>query len=103
MLFVAWYKSDHGECEGRVVNENGVVEKAKVCRRAITASNLMDMRQLVTKDPDVHHEFMNGNHAVSHSSNAFAQVWTDIALEQSINTDYKSKGGIVGISQNQAL
>ena len=56
----------------------------------------MDM----SKHPNVHHEFMNGNPAVSHLSNAFAQVWTDMALEQSINTDYKSKGGIVGISRN---
>ena len=61
---------------------------------------LMDMRQLATKHPDVHHEFVNGNHAVSRSSNPFAQVWTDTALEQSINADYKSKGGIIGISQN---
>jgi hypothetical protein len=60
----------------------------------------MDMRQLATKHPDVHHEFVNGNHAVSRSSNPFAQVWTDMALEQSINADSKSKGGIIGISQN---
>ena len=61
---------------------------------------LMDMKQLATKHPDVHHEFVNGNHAVSRSSNPFAQVWTDMALEQSINADPKSKGGIIGISQN---
>ena len=61
---------------------------------------LMDMRQLATNHPDVHNEFVNGNHAVSRSSNPFAQVWTDMALEQSINADSKSKGGIIGISQN---
>ena len=44
-------------------------------------------------------EFMNGNHAVSRSNRPFAQVWTDMALEQSINRDSKTKGGIVGISQ----
>ena len=186
--FVAWYESHHGEYEGRVVNEDAVVEKVEVCRRTITAKGevrpcmeelqeetlelcslfqefksesranskmfafwddyghmvklllqfvkaeragnwemhllcvsamlpyfyamdrpnyarwlpvyLMDMRQLATKHPDVHHEFVNGNHAVSRSSNPFAQVWTDMALEQSINTDSKSKGGIIGISQN---
>ena len=37
--FVAWYESDHGECEGHIVNEDAVVEKAEVCRRAITAKD----------------------------------------------------------------
>ena len=27
--FVAWYESDHGECEGHIVNEDAVVEKPK--------------------------------------------------------------------------
>ena len=61
---------------------------------------IMDMRQLATKHPEVHKEFVNGNHAVSRSSKPFAQVWTDMALEQTINADSKSKGGIIGISQN---
>ena len=61
---------------------------------------ITDMRQLVTKHPEVHQEFVNGNHAVSRSSKPFAQVWTDMALEQSINADSKSRGGIIGISQN---
>jgi hypothetical protein len=34
----------------------------------------MDMRQLATKHPEVHEEFVNGNHAVSRSSKPFAQV-----------------------------
>ena len=174
--FVTWYKSDYGEYEGLVVNEDAVVEKAEVCRHAITAKDdvrphmeelqketlellslfdvfkseskanskmfalweeyshmikllfqfvkaersgnwdmhllcvsamipyfyasmdrpnyarwlpvyLMDMRQPVTKHPDVHHEFMNDNHALSRPSNPFAQVWTYMALEQSINAD----------------
>ena len=61
---------------------------------------ITDMRQLVTKHPKVHQEFVNGNHAVSLSSKPFAQVWTGMALEQSINADSKSRGGIIGISQN---
>ena len=36
---------------------------------------IMDMYQLEETAPDVHHEFMNGNH------------WTDMALEQSVNLD----------------
>ena len=54
---------------------------------------ITDMRQLVTKHPEVHQEFVNGNHAVSPSSKPSAQVWMDMALEQSINADFKSRGG----------
>ena len=36
-------------------------------------------------------ETMNDNHAVSRSKQAFAQVWTDMALEQSINLDSKRR------------
>ena len=45
---------------------------------------------------------MSGGHTVSSSSQPIAQVWTDMALEQSINADSKSKGGIIGISQSSA-
>lgn len=60
---------------------------------------IMDMRQLPEKAPEVYNEFMNGNHAVSRSSQSFNQVWTDMALEQSVNRDSKSIGGIIGITQ----
>jgi len=61
---------------------------------------IMDIRQLATKHPQVHQEFVNGYHAVSRSGKPFAQVWTDMALEQTIKADSKSKGGTIGISQN---
>ena len=60
---------------------------------------ITDMNQLLETHPVIHKEFVNGNHAVSRSSQPFAQVWTDMALEQSINLDSKTKGGIIGISQ----
>jgi hypothetical protein len=60
---------------------------------------LADMNQLVKTHRDVHHEFMSGNHAISRSTQPFAQVWTDMALEQSNNLDSKISGGIIGISQ----
>lgn len=42
-------------------------------------------------------------HAINRSDNQpFAKVWTDMALEQSINADSKSKGGVIGITQNQS-
>lgn len=61
---------------------------------------IMDMRQLATKHPQAHQEFVNGYHAMSRSGKPFSQVWTDMALEQTINVDSKSKGGIISISQN---
>jgi len=60
----------------------------------------MGMRQLATKHPEVHQEFANGYHAVSRFGKPFAQVWTDMALEQTTNADFKSKEEIIGISQN---
>ena len=62
---------------------------------------LADMSLLEETAPEVHQEFLNGNHAVSRSSQPFSQIWTDMALEQSVNLDSKSKGGIVEISQKE--
>lgn len=60
---------------------------------------IMDMQQLAEKAPNVHTEFIKGNHAISRSSQPFNQVWTDMALEQSVNRDSKAIGGIIGITQ----
>lgn len=60
---------------------------------------LIDMHELQETHPAVYQEFMEGNHAISRSGHPFAQVWTDMALEQSINLDSKTIGGIIGISQ----
>ena len=49
---------------------------------------------------DVYNEFVRGNHTIRRStSQSFNKVWTDMALEQSINLDRKNKGGIIGITQ----
>ena len=63
---------------------------------------LCDMNQLETDHPQTYQEFVNGNHAVSRSKQPFAQVWTDMALEQSINADSKAQGGIIGITKSPA-
>lgn len=63
---------------------------------------LADMNQLEEQHPAVHNEFVDGNHAIARSYQPFSQVWTDMALEQSINLDSKSKGGIIGISQKES-
>ncbi|KAI8484570.1 hypothetical protein Bbelb_376770 [Branchiostoma belcheri] len=60
---------------------------------------LVDMRQLSEKHSLVLEAFMAGEHAVSRSNQPFSNIWTDMALDQSINLDYKTAGGIVGISQ----
>ena len=60
---------------------------------------IADMHLLEDTAPEVHQEFMQGNHAVSRSCQPFSQIWTDMALEQTVNLDSKTKGGIVGISQ----
>ena len=92
---------------------------------------LSDMNMLETNHPEVYKEFINGNHSVSHSKQPLAQVWTDMALEQSVNLDSngnhsvshskqplaqvwtdmaleqsvnldsKSKGGIIGMSTKE--
>ena len=68
----------------------------------VTAVYLVDMNQLESKHPKVHQEFIAGNHSISRSGQPFSQVSTDMALEQSINADSKSKGGIVEITQSPA-
>ena len=59
------------------------------------------MHKLKARHPNVFKEFSAGNHSISRSQQPFAQVWTDIALKQSIDLDSKSKGGIVGISRRE--
>ena len=61
---------------------------------------LADMQQLELTHPDVYNEFAAGNHSISRTGHPFSQVSTDMALEQSINADSKSSGGVIGISQS---
>ena len=61
---------------------------------------LADMQKLELTHPDVYKEFAEGNHSISRSWQPFSQVSTDMALEQSINADSKSSGGVIGISQS---
>ncbi|KAK3740844.1 hypothetical protein QZH41_000596 [Actinostola sp. cb2023] len=61
---------------------------------------LADMQMLPKWAPEVYNEFVNGNHPVERSNKPFSQVWTDMALEQSINRDSKAGGGIIGLTQN---
>ena len=58
------------------------------------------MQKLELTHPEVYKEFAEGNHSISRSGQSFSQVSTDMALEQSINADSKSSGGVIGISQS---
>ena len=58
------------------------------------------MQKLELTHPEVYKEFAEGNHSISRSGQPFSQVSTDMALEQSINADSKSSGGVIGISQS---
>lgn len=60
---------------------------------------LSDMDQLPITVPEVHYKFRKDSHAVNRITNPFSQMWTDMALEQSINLDRKSSGGIIGVTK----
>lgn len=57
-----------------------------------------DMVSLATTHPDAHALLEAGEFAVQRSCNSFAQVPVDMAIEQSINRDTKTKGGVIGCS-----
>ena len=62
---------------------------------------LSDMKSLPITAGNVYNEFINGNHPIKRAAGTFNQVWTDLALEQSVNRDSKVKGGIVGFTQQK--
>ena len=62
---------------------------------------LADMKSLPRVAKEVHDEFMSGKHPVKRAPGSFNQVWTDLALEQSVNRDSKVKGGITSFTQHK--
>lgn len=64
---------------------------------------LCDMLALEQNHPSVHQAVDSGDFVVQRSSwNGFGQVAVDQTIEQTINCDTKSKGGIIGFSLNKA-
>ena len=52
--------------------------------------------------PDVHGAFEEGKHVVTRSSGSFISVWSDLALEQTVVRDTKSRqGGIIEFSRQR--
>jgi hypothetical protein len=64
----------------------------------MAAIYIADMRHLQKNHLDVYEEFVLIGHSVTGTNQLFTSMWTDVALEQSINLD----GGIFGISKNPA-
>ncbi|KAJ8043970.1 hypothetical protein HOLleu_11300 [Holothuria leucospilota] len=60
---------------------------------------LSDMNNLPQSHPIAHQELIYGDYSVNRSGNPISNVSSDMALEESINRDSKTKGGIVGISK----
>ena len=58
--------------------------------------NLSEMRGLENNVPEMFAHMQKGGFVVRRSDNNFNSVPTDQALEQSINREAKSKGGVIG-------
>ena len=61
------------------------------------------MNQLSETHPAENEEFMSGNHAISRWTQPFPQVWTDMALDQSLNLDNKISGGTICTTQRPGV
>ena len=64
---------------------------------------ITEMHQLEETHPDVVAEFLDGKHTISRSaqeSRYFFGVWSDLAIEQSINRDCRTLGGLTGLKTN---
>ena len=63
---------------------------------------LLDMKSLEEKHPGVMSAFQAGEFVVQRSNgSAFSQVPVDQTIEQTVNRDTKTKGGIIGFSVNK--
>ena len=64
---------------------------------------IVEMHQLEETHPDVFAEFLDGKHTISRStqeSRYFSCVWSDMAIEQSINRDCGTLGGLTELKIN---
>ena len=58
-----------------------------------------EMKALPTSHPTVHEKFIEGEFCVQRSEMQFSQVPVDLTIEQTINRDSKTSGGIIGFSR----
>ena len=60
------------------------------------------MSQLPTTHPYIYEELMKGHFGIQRqNSHGFAQVACDMSIEQTVNRDTKTRGGVNGFSNNQ--
>ena len=60
---------------------------------------LCEMQALPKTHPEVHEQFLAGEFSVQRGENSFSQIPVDQTIEQTINRDSKTQGGIIGFSQ----
>ena len=66
---------------------------------------IAEMHLLEELHPEIFEEFLNGKHIINRSlqeEKYFSGVWSDMAIEQSINRDCGSLGGLTGLKTNRA-
>ena len=63
---------------------------------------LQSISSLENENPEVHAEFVAGNHTVRRSEKAWSGIWTDLAIEQILMKSLKGRGGVVskGMTEN---
>ena len=54
------------------------------------------MRKLPETHPLLHAQFINGHHTVQKTSQNGIDIWTDLAIEQTLMCSMKSRGGLIG-------
>ena len=67
---------------------------------------IAEMRQLEETHPDVFAKFLDGKYTISQStqeSKYFCRVWSDMAIEQSINRDCGTPCGLTGLKTNVSV
>ncbi|CAB3989225.1 Hypothetical predicted protein [Paramuricea clavata] len=60
------------------------------------------MLNLPTSNPDIHEQMIAGNFATQRTSQPFNQTPMDQTLEQTLNKNSKTKGGMIGFSINKS-
>ena len=86
----------HLQCLHDMIPWMFAYDRTNYCRYLTVYWN--DMVSLAETHPDAHALLEAGEFAVQRSHNVFAQVPVDMAIEQSINRDTKTKGGVIGSS-----
>ncbi|XP_028410461.1 uncharacterized protein LOC114533074 [Dendronephthya gigantea] len=62
----------------------------------------LEMLNLPTSNPDIHEQMVAGNFATQRTSQPFSQTPMDQTLEQTLNKNSKTKGGVIGFSINKS-